>query len=70
MRALGDWCGRGRPFVAVPLHSQVAREEQQQAFATFANQRKVIISTNIAESSLTVPDVVREKRIFCNAIVC
>jgi hypothetical protein len=44
-------------FVAVPLHSQVAREEQQQAFATFPHQRKVIISTNIAESSVTVPDV-------------
>ena len=57
MRALSEWCGHGRPFVAVPLHSQVAREEQQQAFDTFPNQRKIIISTNIAESSLTVPDV-------------
>ena len=57
MRALSKWCGHGRLFVAVPLHSQVAREEQQQAFETFPNQRKIIISTNIAESSLTVPDV-------------
>jgi HrpA-like RNA helicase len=45
-------------LVLIPLHSQVAREEQQQIFQRFgAGLRKVIVATNIAESSLTVPDV-------------
>jgi len=52
--ALEGSCGPGRPFVPVALHSQLARSEQQQAFGQFPGQRKIIVSTNIAESSLTV----------------
>ncbi|XP_071517093.1 ATP-dependent RNA helicase TDRD9 [Panulirus ornatus] len=41
-----------------PLHSTITQEEQQQVFCippVFF--RKVILSTNIAESSITVPDI-------------
>ncbi|XP_066947953.1 ATP-dependent RNA helicase TDRD9 isoform X1 [Macrobrachium rosenbergii] len=41
-----------------PLHSSITQEEQQKVFCisrpTF---RKIILSTNIAESSITVPDI-------------
>ncbi|KFQ33915.1 Putative ATP-dependent RNA helicase TDRD9, partial [Mesitornis unicolor] len=41
-----------------PLHSRVTLEEQSSVFLTaFPGYRKVILSTNIAESSVTVPDV-------------
>ncbi|XP_074439952.1 ATP-dependent RNA helicase TDRD9 isoform X2 [Larus michahellis] len=41
-----------------PLHSCVTLEEQSSVFlATAPGYRKVILSTNIAESSVTVPDV-------------
>ncbi|NWU59244.1 TDRD9 helicase, partial [Dromas ardeola] len=41
-----------------PLHSCVTLEEQSNVFLTTApGYRKVILSTNIAESSVTVPDV-------------
>ncbi|XP_040916868.1 ATP-dependent RNA helicase TDRD9 [Toxotes jaculatrix] len=41
-----------------PLHSSVTLEEQNDAFLSpVPGYRKVILSTNIAESSVTVPDV-------------
>ncbi|NXK37805.1 TDRD9 helicase, partial [Piprites chloris] len=41
-----------------PLHSCVTLEEQNEVFlATVPGYRKIILATNIAESSVTVPDV-------------
>lgn len=39
------------------LHSLISTEEQQLIFKPVEDQRKIILSTNIAESSITVPDV-------------
>ena len=42
----------------LPLHSSVSWEEQQVIYRSPPpHQRKIILSTNIAESSLTVPDI-------------
>ncbi|CAI9737997.1 ATP-dependent RNA helicase TDRD9-like [Octopus vulgaris] len=45
-------------LVVIPLHSSVTIEEQSKVFQpTSPGYRKVILSTNIAESSITVPDI-------------
>jgi len=42
-----------------PIHSSITDEEQSRVFEKPENyQRKIILSTNIAESSVTVPDIV------------
>lgn len=44
----------------IPLHSSLNEEEQDKAFKhvdRMMGKRKVIIATNIAESSITIPDV-------------
>ncbi|XP_072720878.1 ATP-dependent RNA helicase TDRD9 isoform X2 [Ciconia boyciana] len=47
-----------RRWQVYPLHSRVTLEEQSNVFlTTVPGYRKVILSTNIAESSVTVPDV-------------
>lgn len=45
-------------FLIISLHSTITLDEQRNIFSPLKNGfRKVILSTNIAESSLTVPDV-------------
>lgn len=45
-------------LMIVPLHSSITLEEQCQVFAIPKDGiRKVILATNIAESSITVPDI-------------
>ncbi|NWH16644.1 TDRD9 helicase, partial [Grus americana] len=52
-----------------PLHSRVTLEEQSNVFlTTVPGYRKVILSTNIAESSVTVPDV-KYGKINCFVII-
>jgi len=47
-----------RTLIVLPLHSTMNGEEQQKVFRTTEpGMRKIIIATNIAESSITVPDV-------------
>lgn len=40
----------------IPLHSQLELEEQQRAFESFPNG-KIILSTNIAQTSVTINDI-------------
>ena len=43
----------------IPLHSSISPAEQRQAFSIPpAGTRKIVLATNIAETSLTIPDVV------------
>ncbi|XP_077521432.1 tudor domain containing 9 protein spindle E isoform X2 [Amblyomma americanum] len=45
-------------WTLLPLHSSVTQQEQQSVFLRAARgHRKIILSTNIAESSITVPDI-------------
>ncbi|MFO0746086.1 MAG: ATP-dependent RNA helicase [Myxococcota bacterium] len=41
----------------LPLYGKLTRSEQERVFDEPAGMRKVILSTNIAETSITVPDV-------------
>ena len=47
-------------FDLIPLHSSLNEEEQDRAFKNVGQmegKRKVIVATNIAESSITIPDI-------------
>ncbi len=53
-KLLLPWC-KMEGIDVIPLHSSIPRRYQDQIFAP--GSRKVILSTNIAESSLTIPGV-------------
>eukprot|EP00090_Calanus_glacialis_P015911 TRINITY_DN25023_c0_g1_i1.p1 TRINITY_DN25023_c0_g1~~TRINITY_DN25023_c0_g1_i1.p1 ORF type:complete len:1347 (-),score=453.74 TRINITY_DN25023_c0_g1_i1:75-3920(-) len=53
---LGSRAGK---FLLVPLHSSLSSEEQQLVFSKpKGGQRKIVISTNMAETSITIDDCV------------
>lgn len=43
--------------VALPLHGRLSHEEQYRVYQNYPDKRKVIFSTNLAETSLTIPGV-------------
>ncbi|XP_032664411.1 probable ATP-dependent RNA helicase spindle-E isoform X2 [Odontomachus brunneus] len=55
---LSSKCYEDRLWDLVMLHSMISGDEQQRVFYKVpAHHRRIILSTNIAESSITVPDV-------------
>jgi HrpA-like RNA helicase len=51
--------GNKDTFDIVPLHSSLSSRDQKRAFAPISpGRRKIILATNIAETSVTIPDVV------------
>ncbi|XP_060183939.1 ATP-dependent RNA helicase DEAH11, chloroplastic-like [Lycium barbarum] len=43
--------------VVLPLHGKLSYEEQHRVFLSYPSKRKVIFTTNVAETSLTIPGV-------------
>lgn len=46
-----------KPLVVLPLHSGLKKSEQSKVYETFP-ERKIILATNIAETSITINDIV------------
>ncbi|KAG9443171.1 hypothetical protein H6P81_019025 [Aristolochia fimbriata] len=43
--------------VTLPFHGKLSSEDQSRVFQKYSGKRKIIFSTNLAETSLTIPEV-------------
>lgn len=48
----------GKNLVVLPLHSALTPDEQRKVFKRYQGKRKIVVSTNIAETSITIDDCV------------
>ena len=63
--------GNSGRFEIIPMHSTLSSRDQRRAFVPAKpGQRKIILSTNIAETSVTIPDVVCGELFLCFFISC
>lgn len=46
------------PVDILPLHANLSSAEQRRVFPSTAPRRKIVVATNVAETSVTIPDVV------------
>ena len=46
-----------RRWQLLPLYARLSRAEQDRVFATFPDRRKIVVATNIAETSVTIPGI-------------
>ncbi|MGQ9616839.1 MAG: helicase-related protein [Spirochaetota bacterium] len=54
--ALSD-LNRKKSMVILPLYARLSQEEQERVFLDFPGKRKVIVATNIAETSITIDGI-------------
>lgn len=47
----------GPDLLVLPLYGRLTREEQERVFDEYRGRRKCVLATNIAETSITIPDV-------------
>ena len=59
VEALEDKLGRSSNFEILPLHANLSPQEQTRVFKTVpAHVRKIVVATNVAETSITIEGVV------------
>ena len=46
-----------RRWQLLPLYARLSRAEQDRVFAPFPGRRKIVVATNIAETSVTIPGI-------------
>ena len=46
-----------KPVIVLPLYSSMSPEEQMKIYKDNGNKRMFVISTNVAETSLTIPNI-------------
>lgn len=44
-------------YVILPLHGKLQPEEQKEVFMNYGGKQKIVFSTNVAETSLTIPGI-------------
>ena len=59
LRNQGNHCdAHTHRYKIVTMHSLLTSDEQTQAFRSTGSATKIVLATNIAESGITIPDIV------------
>mmetsp|Transcript_42798 Transcript_42798/g.167228 ORF Transcript_42798/g.167228 Transcript_42798/m.167228 type:complete len:1162 (-) Transcript_42798:1347-4832(-) len=47
----------GDAVVILPLYAMLAEKQQKKVFQDYGERRKIVVATNVAETSITIPDI-------------
>lgn len=57
IQVINETLKKSSEYIILPLHSELSSQEQKKCFLSYPGKSKIVVATNIAQTSITIPDI-------------